>query len=60
MREGTSFVVPTGSYFLLNDDENELLDSRIFGPVLNSNISGRPLFAYNVRGNIFSLPGLVR
>jgi signal peptidase I len=39
------YVVPEESYFLLNDDRNELLDSRLFGPVWAGHIVGRPLLA---------------
>jgi signal peptidase I len=42
----TEFIVPDESYFLLNDNRNELLDSRVFGPVWTSHIVGRPLLAY--------------
>lgn len=59
LEEGKPFVVPTGSYFLLNDDRNELTDSRIFGPVPAENITGRPLLAYNARNGVWVLPRLV-
>jgi signal peptidase I len=60
LEEGKTFVVPEGSYFLLNDDRNELMDSRIFGPVRNENIIGRPLLAYNARNGIWALPPLAQ
>jgi signal peptidase I len=43
----TEFIVPDESYFLLNDNRNELLDSRVFGPVWTSHIVGRPLCVYS-------------
>jgi len=45
LRADVPFIVPAGSYFLLNDDRNEILDSRIFGPVRISNILGKPMFS---------------
>ncbi len=44
---GKPYVVPDGSFFLLNDDRNDLDDSRILGPVWDSYIAGRPLVAYS-------------
>jgi len=41
------FIVPEESYFLLNDNRNELLDSRVLGPVWTSRIVGRALLAYS-------------
>jgi signal peptidase I len=57
---GTPFVVPPGSCFLLNDDRNELSDSRIFGPLPSINISGTPLLVYDGHENIPSRLRLVR
>ncbi len=51
LRRGKPYVVPEGAAFLLNDNRNEIEDSRIFGPVWDSNIVGRPLLAYNPRTN---------
>ena len=59
LKRGAALVVPAGSYFLLNDDRNELLDSRIFGPVWNNNVVGRPFLAYHADHDIQSRPRLV-
>jgi signal peptidase I len=59
LEQGKPFIVPTGSYFVLNDDRNELTDSRISGPVPAENIMGRPLLAYNARNGVWVLPRLV-
>jgi signal peptidase I len=48
LRAGTTFTVPKGGYFLLNDDRNRLFDSRVFGPVSRDEISGRTLFTFRV------------
>jgi signal peptidase I len=56
LKEGTAFVVPGDTYFLLNDDRNEVWDSRIFGPIRNSYIAGRPLLAYSAQKNPWSFP----
>jgi signal peptidase I len=50
------FVVPENTYFLLNDDRNELMDSRILGPLNRRHISGRAMFACSPG----SLPRLLR
>jgi signal peptidase I len=50
------FIVPENTYFLLNDDRNELMDSRILGPFRKSNIAGRALMAYRP----WSRPRLLR
>jgi hypothetical protein len=57
--ESTEFIVPQESYFLLNDNRNELLDSRVFGPVWTSRIVGRPLLAYDARRHPWRLPRLL-
>ena len=59
LKLGKAFVVPKDSYFLLNDDRNELMDSRIFGPLRNSDIAGRPLLAYGAQKNSWSFPRFV-
>lgn len=53
LRADTSFVVPAGSYFLLNDDRNEILDSRIFGAVRVGNILGKPIFISRSLGGLY-------
>lgn len=53
------FIVPEESYFLLNDDRNQLLDSRVFGPVWTSRIVGRALLAYSAAKNPWRLPRLL-
>jgi signal peptidase S26 family len=53
------FIVPEESYFLLNDNRNELLDSRVFGPVWTGRIVGRPLLAYSGRKSPWCLPRLL-
>lgn len=61
LRTDTLFIVPAGSYFLLNDDRNEILDSRIFGPVLASNIAGKPMVTISkLPGGLYieRIPGL--
>lgn len=60
LKRGKPYVVPEGSIFLLNDNRNNLEDSRIFGPVWDSNVVGRPLLAYNPLTNPWSLPRVVR
>jgi signal peptidase I len=55
----SGFIVPEESYFLLNDNRNEFLDSRVFGPVWTSRIVGRPLWAYSKRKSPWHLPRLL-
>ncbi len=43
---GKEFTVPKDSYFVLNDNRNELLDSRNFGPVTRAEFAGRPFLAF--------------
>jgi signal peptidase I len=59
LKLGEAFVVPKDTYFLLNDDRNQLMDSRIFGPLSESNIAGRPILAYSARTGRWSLPRLI-
>jgi signal peptidase I len=47
LKKGDVFIVPRDAYFLLNDDRNELMDSRIFGPLSKRNVTGRPLLAFS-------------
>lgn len=54
-----AFIVPRNSYFLLDDNRNELVDSRIFGPLKRSQIAGRPVLAYAFK-NLWSFPRFIR
>ncbi len=54
------YVVPKDAFFVLNDDRNELLDSRVCGPVWQAYVFGRPILAYNPSLRPWSLPKLIR
>jgi hypothetical protein len=47
LKKGDVFIVPRGAYFLLNDDRNELMDSRVLGPLRKHQVAGRPLLAFS-------------
>lgn len=54
------YIVPKDALFVLNDDRNELLDSRVCGPIWQAYIFGRPVLAYNPSLRPWSLPRLIR
>jgi signal peptidase I len=54
------YVVPKEAYFVLNDDRNELLDSRVCGPVWQEYVYGKPVLAYNPSLRHWSLPRLIQ
>jgi signal peptidase I len=41
------FIVPEATYFVLNDNRNEIFDSRLLGPISRQMIIGRVILAYN-------------
>ena len=59
LQKGKEFIVPESSYFVLNDDRNELMDSRIFGPLPKENVAGRPILSYSFRQGPWSLPHFI-
>jgi signal peptidase I len=44
--EGKEVTIPKGSYFLMGDNRNNSLDSRVFGYVDKNKIVGRALFRF--------------
>ena len=54
------YVVPKEAYFVLNDDRNELLDSRVCGPVWQEYVYGKPVLAYHPSLRHWSLPRLIQ
>ncbi len=54
------YVVPKETYFVLNDDRNELLDSRVCGPVWQAYVYGKPVLAYHPSWRHWSLPKLIQ
>ena len=54
------FVVPRDAYFVLNDDRNEILDSRVCGPVWQAYVYGKPVLAYNPSVRHWSSPRLIQ
>ncbi len=52
--------VPTGEYFLLNDNRSNLFDSRTIGPIGRSAILAQPLLVYRLDRLPFHLPHLLR
>lgn len=54
------YVVPKEAYFVLNDDRNELLDSRVCGPVWQAYLYGKPVLAYHPSLRHWSLPRLIQ
>jgi signal peptidase I len=41
------FVVPVGTYFVLNDNRNAVFDSRLLGPIKQEMMIGRVILAYD-------------
>jgi signal peptidase I len=60
LKAGEPFVVPQRAYFVLNDNRNELMDSRILGPLRQTLVFGRPVLAYSAVRSPWSWPRLIR
>ena len=60
LKTDEAYVVPKEAYFVLNDDRNELLDSRFCGPVWQAYVYGKPILAYNPSLRHWSSPRLVQ
>jgi signal peptidase I len=56
LKDDRDFTVPKNSYFVLNDNRNEMHDSRIFGELHQYDIAGRPILAYGMRGAAWTWP----
>jgi signal peptidase I len=54
------YIVPMDSVFLLNDDRNELDDSRDWGAVPYREIGGRPFLAFNPFERRWFFPRIIR
>jgi hypothetical protein len=60
LKAGEPFVVPQRAYFVLNDNRNELMDSRILGALPQTRVFGRPVLAYSAVSSPWSWPRLIR
>ena len=51
-REGETFTVPDGSYFVLGDNSPNSADSRMWGAIRTSLVTGRAVFCYFPSQNV--------